>query len=124
MRLDRKLLLIAPTIVLVCVIAGMLYAASELHVLAAVGDTWQARNDFVAAVERGEKPLAEHQAIDLLHYAFEVEAKRTNAIVAMRDLLIVLGAIGLAACAVLAIGVRAVPREHWPRLTLGRRPES
>ncbi len=100
----------------------MLYAAAELHVLAAVGDSWQARNDFVAAVERGEKPLAEHQAIDLLHYAFEVEAKRTAAIVAMRDLLIVLGGIGAASCIVLAFGVRAVPREHWPRLSLGRRP--
>lgn len=122
MRLDRKLLLIAPTIVLVFVAAGMLYAARELHVLASVSETWRARSDFLAAVERGEKPLAEHQAINLLHYAFDVEAKRTAAIVATRDLLVVLGIIGLAACAFLAIGVRSVPREHWPRLTFRRGP--
>ena len=124
MHLDKKLLLIAPTIVLVFVVAGMLYAAVELQVLASVSDTWQTRNNFIAAVERGEKPLAQHQAINLLHYAFDVEAKRTAAIVAMRDLLSVLGGIGLVACGVLAIGVRAVPREHWPRPRPGGRPAS
>lgn len=124
MRLDKKLLLIAPTIVLVLVAAGMLYAATELQVLAAVSDSLKTRTDFIAAVERGEKPLAQHQALDLLDYAFGVEAKRTAAIIAMRDLLIVLGAIGLVACGVLAVGVRAVPREHWPRVNLGQRSTS
>ncbi|HEX4684151.1 MAG TPA: hypothetical protein VH277_15650, partial [Gemmatimonadaceae bacterium] len=62
MRLDRKLLLIAPTIVMICVVAGMIYAAMQLHVLSSVSDSLQQRNDFMAAVQRGEKQLSARQA--------------------------------------------------------------
>ena len=123
MRLDRKLLLIAPAIVLVFVAAGMAYAAFQLHVLSGVGGTWQERNAFVTAVERGEKKLNERQAINLLSYALQVEEKRTTAIAASRDLLILLSVVEVACCAVLAFGIRTVPREHWPRLNLSRSNE-
>ena len=115
MRLDRKLLLIAPTIVLFFVIAGTLYAAMQLHVLAGVGDSWTQRSEFVAAAQRGDKPLTQKQSAGLLRLSLDVEAKRTAAITANRDLLIALSAIAFIACCVLAIGVRGVPREHWPR---------
>ena len=121
MRLDRKLLLIAPTIVLCLVVAGMIYAAVELRVLAAASDSFRERSDFIAAVARGEKPLNQRQAAGLLQLALDVEMRRTAAIAATRDLLIVLSAIGGAACAVLALGIRGVPREHWPRIALGPR---
>ena len=120
MRLDRKLLLIAPTIVLACVVAGMVYAAVQLRVLGSVSETWHERNDFIAAVERGDKPLTERQAVELLRFSLEVEEKRTAAIAASRDLLIALAAIGLASCVTLAVGIRSVPREHWPRFSLRR----
>jgi len=121
-RLDRKLLLIAPVIVLFFVAAGMVYAAFQMHVLSSVSDTWQERSDFIASVERGEKTLSQQEAVGLLRYALEVESKRTGALTASRDLVALLGAIALVACGVLAFGIRAVPREHWPRLEFGRRP--
>jgi hypothetical protein len=119
-RLDRKLLLIAPTIVLGFVVAGMIYAALQLHVLGSVSDTLKERSEFIGAVEHGQKPLTERQAVGLLRIQLEVEEKRTAAIAASRDLLIALAAIALASCAVLAVGIRSVPREHWPRVSFRR----
>jgi hypothetical protein len=119
-RLDRKLLLIAPAIVLFFVVAGMVYAGFQMHVLSSVSDTWQERSDFIASVERGEKQLSQQQAMGLLRQALEVESKRTSAIAESRDLLFLLASIALVSCAVLAIGIRGVPREHWPRLDFKR----
>ena len=121
MRFDRKFLLIAPTIVLVFVIAGLIYTAVQLHVLSSVGGTFQERSDFVAAVDRGEKTLDARQATGLLKWAMEVEAKRTSAIESVRDLMIALSTIALVCCGVLILGIRSVPREHWPRLNMGRK---
>ena len=119
MRLDKKLLLIAPTIVLVLVVAGMVYAATQLHVLASVSETERGREEFIASVERGEKKLDPRQSLSLLRVGLDVETKRTAAILASRDLLVELAAIGLVSCVVLAIGVRGVPRTHWPRFGTG-----
>ena len=115
MRLDKKLLLIAPTIVLVFVVAGMVYAAVQLHVLASVSETEKERDAFIASVERGEKKLEPRQSLSLLRVGLDVETRRTAAILASRDLLGELAAIGLVSCIVLAAGIRAVPRTHWPR---------
>ena len=120
MRLDRKLLLIAPTIVLVLVVAGMIYAVLQLRVLESVSESWKDRSDFIAAAARGEKTLSQRQATDLLRLALDVEARRTAAIVASRDLLTVLSGMAFVSCCVLAVGIRGVPREHWPRFQLGR----
>jgi len=114
-RLDKKLLLIAPAIVLAFVAAGMVYTAVELHVLARSSDTLTARKEFIDQVARGEKPLEERQAINILQVALEVEGKRSAAIVASRDLLIELSAVALIAWGVLVFGIRGVPRQHWPR---------
>jgi hypothetical protein len=114
-RLDKKLLLIAPTIVLVLVVVGMVYAAVQLHVLASVSETEKERETFIASVERGEKTLDARQSLSLLRTSLDVETKRTAAILASRDLLVELAAIGLVSCIVLAAGVRGVPRTHWPR---------
>ena len=122
MRLDRKLLLIAPTIVLVFVVAGMVYAALQLRLLSSLGDTWKQRSDFIASVEKGEKSLDQRQSLGLLRYSLQVEARRTEAIVATKDLLFVLSVIALVSCCVLVLGIRTVPREHWPRF--GREPAS
>lgn len=124
MRLDRKLLLIAPTIVLVCVVAGMVYAAMELHVLSTVSDTWKERSDFVAAIARGDKNISQLQAARLLQAGLDVESKRTAAIIASRDLLGWLAGIGLVACMALAVGIRSVPREHWPRWESRKRADA
>ena len=120
MRLDRKLLLIAPTVVLFFVAAGLIYAAVQLHVLGSVSATWKERSDFITAVEQGQKVLDTRQAIGLLRLSLDVEARRTAAITASRDLLVALSIIALACCGVLTVGIRSVPREHWPRITFGR----
>jgi hypothetical protein len=114
-RLDRKLLLIAPAIVLALVVAGIVYTAVELHVLARSSDTLVARKEFVDQAARGEKPLDERQAINILQVALDVEGRRSAAIIASRDLLIELSAVALVAWVVLVIGIRGVPRQHWPR---------
>jgi hypothetical protein len=98
----------------------MVYATLQLNVLASVSATWKERSDFIASVERGEKTLNERQAVTVLRFALDVESKRTAAITASRDLLIVLSAVALAACIVLGIGIRSVPREHWPRVSFRR----
>lgn len=123
MRLDRKLLLIAPAIVLVLVVAGMLYASAQLHVLANVSASERDRSAFIAEVAAGKRPLSERQSVELLQWALEVEARRTSAILASRDLLIELSAIAFVSCVVLMIGIRGVPREHWPRFRAQRRSE-
>ena len=115
MRLDRKLLLIAPTIVLVLVVAGIVYAAVQLHVLASVSETEKEREAFIASIERGEKKLEPRQSVSLLRIGLDVETKRTTALLASRDLLVSLAVIAFVSCVVLAIGVRGVPRTHWPR---------
>jgi hypothetical protein len=119
-RLDRKLLLIAPAIVLVFVVAGMIYAAVQLHVLSGVSETLTERSQFISAVEAGQKTLDQRQALGIIHLQFDVESKRTAAISAARDLMIVLSIIAAAALAALIVGIRSVPREHWPRVSFNR----
>jgi hypothetical protein len=109
-RLDRKFLLIAPTIVLGCVVAGMIYATIQLRYLTDLGGTWNARNEYVSAAERGEKPLTEKQALNILRYSLDAEAKRTEAIHAEQSLLVVLTIVAALCVVVLVIGVRGVPR--------------
>ena len=124
MRLDRKLLLIAPTIVLLFVVAGMLYVAMQLRWLGDLGGTWKDRSDFIASVERGEKSLDQRQSVGLLRYSLNVEAERTQAVEAARDVLMVLSTIALLSCFGLVLGIRTVPREHWPRFRTEREETS
>jgi hypothetical protein len=115
MKFDRKLLLIIPAVVLVCVCGGMFYVASQLRLAANGSSNWTDRRDYIAAVERGERALDPRQAVSLARIALDVEARRTVAIEAAYQLLIVLSGMLLASCVVLVIGVRGVRREHWPR---------
>ena len=123
MRLDKKLLLIAPAAVLALVVAGMVYTATELQVLVRSNETIAGRKEFIDAVVRGEKPLDRQQAVGILQVALDVEAKRSAAIVATRDLLIELSVAAFLAWVALAIGIRGVPRQHWPRFGAGRSVE-
>jgi hypothetical protein len=106
---------------LFCVAAGLIYAATQLHVLGSVGDSWKDRSAFIASVESGQKQIETRQAVTMLRFSLEVEEKRTTAIIASRDLLVVLSIIAVVSCVILGIGIRSVPREHWPRF--GRAPE-
>ena len=121
MKFDRKLLLIAPTIVLAFIVAGIVYAAVELKVLGDVGDTWKERSDFIGSLERGERTVNQKQAVELLRFSLEVEEHRTSAIAAAYEVLFVLAVMTAACCVVLAVAIRRIPREHWPRFGSGRK---
>jgi hypothetical protein len=120
MKLDRKLLLIAPTIVLVFIVAGLIYTSMQLSVLTSGAESLSERSDFIASVERGQRSLAERQAVGIIRLSLEVEGRRTAAITAARELIVVLAVMTGACCIVLLLGIRHVPREHWPRFGFGR----
>jgi hypothetical protein len=116
-RFDRKLLLIAPTVVLFFVAAGLIYAAVQLHVLKSVSESWDDRSDFISAVEAGRLPLDTRQAVGLLRISMDVEARRSAAISATRDLLVSLSMIVFVSCITLVGGIQGVRRQHWPRMS-------
>jgi len=119
MTFDRKLLLIAPTIVLAFIVAGMAYATTQLRVLNSGEDTWKERSNFVAAVERKEKSLTPAQATTLLKLSLDVEARRAAGIRAAHDLLFALAIMTAICVLVLVFAIRRIPREHWPRFNFG-----
>jgi len=120
MKFDRKLLLIAPTIVLVFIVAGLIYASLQLRMLTVGSDGMKDRSDFIASVERGERAINARQAVGLIRLSLDVEARRTAAIKAAYDLLRALAVMCGVCCVVLVLGIRRVPREHWPRFSFGR----
>lgn len=111
MRLDRKMFLIVPSFVLVLVVAGMFYAATRLQLLVAASDNWKTRSDYVASVERGERAIQPLQAAQIVRVSLEAERRSSAAVAAARQLLLLLGWIGAASCALLLIGVRGAPRQ-------------
>lgn len=120
MKLDRKLLLIAPTIVLAFVVGGLFYEVSQLRLLATGEKTWQQRSDFIASVESGKRELSAEHAANILRYSLDTERHRTDAIDAASGLLMALAVIAGASVILLAEGIRRIPREHWPRLSQAR----
>jgi len=110
MRLDRKFLLIAPSIVLVFIVAGVFYTATRLQQLVDASDNWAVRDAYVTSVERGERQLAAVKATQLVRLSLDAEHRRTAALEATRDLLVVLASMTLACCAVLFWAIRGVPR--------------
>ena len=122
MKLDRKLLLIAPTIVLAFIVAGLVYAGIQIRSLTTGEDTWESRRDFVASVASGQKTLSTQQAVGLLNISLEVESRRAAALKEAYDVLLILAAMAAGCCVVLTLGIRKVPREHWPRFTRSPSP--
>jgi hypothetical protein len=119
LKLDRKLLLIAPTIVLVFIVAALAYAGVQIRALTSGEDTWATRRDFVASVAAGQKTMSAEQAVGLLNISLEVEGRRAAALHDAYELLLTLAGITAVCCVVLSFGIRKVPREHWPRLRFG-----
>src|SRR5262249_30140733 len=119
MRFDRKLLLIAPTIVLAFIVGGLIYTSFQLRLLTEGSDSLKERSDYIASIERQERSIDARQAVALIRLSLDVEARRTAAVIAARDLLFALATITAACCVVLSLGIRRVPREHWPRFTFG-----
>src|SRR5438067_831776 len=110
MRLDRKFFLIAPTLVLAFIVAGMLYTTTRLRQIVEASDSWRMRSDYVASIEHGQRRITSEKAVQLVRLSLEAERRRTGAIVATNELLLTLGAVTLACCVVLLWAIRGVPR--------------
>lgn len=110
MRLDRKFLLIAPSVVLVLIVAGVFYTATRLQQLVDASDNWAMRDAYVTSVERGQRQLAADKATQLVRLSLDAERRRTAAVEAARDVLVVLGSMTFACCVVLFWAIRGVPR--------------
>jgi hypothetical protein len=110
MRLDRKFLLIAPTLVLGVIVAGMFYTATRLHQIVEASDNWKQRSEYVASLEHGKKQITNDKAMQIVRLSLEAERRRTDAIVATNDLLLTLGAMTLACCVMLLWVIRGLPR--------------
>jgi len=110
MRLDRKFFLIAPTLVLALIVAGMLYTATRLREIVEASDNWQQRSDYIAAVQQGKRPMTHEKALQLVRLSLDAERLRTGAIVASNELLLVLSTLTFSCCVVLLLAIRGVPR--------------
>ena len=110
MRLDRKFLLIAPTLVLAVIVAGMFYTTTRLRQIVEASDNWQMRSDYVTSIEHGQRHISNEKAVQLVRLSLEAERRRTAAISATNELLLTLGAMTLACCAALLWTIRGVPR--------------
>lgn len=110
MRLDRKFFLIAPTLVLVLIVAGMFYTATRLRQIVEASDNWQHRSDYIAAVEQGKRQMTHEKAVQIVRLSLDAERVRTSAIVATNELLLTLGALTLGCCVMLLWAIRGVPR--------------
>jgi len=110
MKLDRKFLLIAPTLVLAVIVAGMFYTATRLRQIVEASDNWRTRSDYIASIEHGQRTITTEKAMQIVRLSLEAERRRTDAITATNELLLTLGVMTLACCAVLLWVIRGVPR--------------
>jgi len=110
MRLDRKFLLIAPTLVLALIGAGMFYTASRLRQIVEASDNWQMRSEFVSAIEHGQRRITNEKAVKLVRLSLDAEQKQADAIEATNDLLLTLGGMTLVCFVMLLWTIKGVPR--------------
>jgi hypothetical protein len=110
MRFDRKFYLIAPTLVLVLIVAGVFYTASRLREIVAASDNLQRRMDYVAQIEKGQRHITNEKAVQLVRLSLEAEQVRSGAIIATNELLLTLGAMTFLCCAALLWAIKGVPR--------------
>lgn len=110
MRLDRKFLLIAPTVVIGLIVAGLFYTTTRLDQIVESSNNWQMRSDYVASVEHGQRHLTNEKAIQLVRLSLEAERRRTAAIIATNELILTLSLMTLVCCATLLWAIKGVAR--------------
>ncbi len=118
MRLDRKFFLIAPSFVIVLVTAGLFYTATRLRQLMIGSTDLAGRSAFIDSLARGQKALPREHAVALLQFSLDAEARRTAAVGAAHDLVMLLAWTLVACSVVLLWTIRGVPRERPPRSLL------
>lgn len=110
MKLDRKFLLIAPTLVLALIVAGLFFTTTRLRLVVESSDNWQQRSSYISSVEHGERRLTNEKAVQLVRLSLEAERRRTDAIVAANELLLTLGLMTVVCCGVLLYAIKGIPR--------------
>ena len=110
MRFDRKFYLIAPTLVLVFIVAGLFYTTTRLRQIVAASDNWQRRSDYVTQIEHGQRHITNEKAVQLVRLSLEAEQVRSSAIIATNELLLTLGAMIVLCCGMLLWAIKGVPR--------------
>lgn len=110
MRFDRKFYLIAPTLVLVFIVAGLFYTTTRLRQIVAASDNWQRRSDYVTQIEHGQRHITNEKAVQLVRLSLEAEQVRSSAIIATNELLLTLGAMIILCCGMLLWAIKGVPR--------------
>jgi hypothetical protein len=119
MRLDRKFLLILPSIVLVLVAGGIFYTATRLRLIVAGSDDIARRTAYITAVEKGTKTITTPQAVELIDISLQAEAKSKAAVDAAHDLVMFLAWITVGCCVLLFWGISGVPRVAIPGQSRG-----
>lgn len=110
MKLDRKFLLIAPTVVLALIVAGLFYTTTRLRLIVESSDNLPQRSAFVTSIEQGKRQITAAKAVQIVRLSLEAERRRSIAIAAANDLLLTLGAMALACCVALLWVIRYIPR--------------
>jgi hypothetical protein len=110
MRLDRKFYLIAPTLVLILIVAGVFYTTTRLRQIVAASDNLQRRSDYVTQIEGGQRHITNDKAVQLVRLSLEAERARSSAIVAANELLLTLAAMTFLCSGVLLWAIKGVPR--------------
>lgn len=110
MKLDRKFLLIAPTIVLAFIVAGLFYTSTRLRVIVEASDNLPQRTAYIASVQQGKRQITAPKAVEIVRLSLEAERRRSIAISAANDLLITLGLMALACCGAIFWVLLGMPR--------------
>lgn len=110
MKLDRKFLLIAPTVVLVFIVAGLFYTTTRLRLIVESSDNLPRRLAYVEQLEQGKRQITNAKAIQIVSLSLDAEQRRSAAITAANELLVTLGLITLACCVALFWVIKGVPR--------------
>ena len=110
MKLDRKFLLIAPTMVLVVIVAGLFYTTTRLRLIVESSDNLPERTAWITAVEQGKRQISNAKAVQIVKLSLDAEGRRSAAITAANELLITLGLMTLACCAALFWVIKGIPR--------------
>lgn len=110
MKLDRKFLLIAPTMVLVVIVLGLFYTTTRLSLIVQSSDNLPMRSAYVSQLEQGKRQISNAKAVQIVRLSLVAEQRRTEAIIAANELLITLGLMTLACCGALFWVIKGIPR--------------
>jgi hypothetical protein len=110
MKLDRKFLFMAPTIVLAFIAASLFYTTTRLRLIVEASDNLPNRIAYINSVAQGKRQITPDRAVALVRYSLDAEYRRSVAISAANELLMTLGVMTFACCLALLWVISGMPR--------------